>query len=55
MNFWKQLRLIGSVIVLLVAVMAIVMAVLRKPDVDADRPDGYPNPAIKALSGTTGL
>lgn len=53
MNFWQRLRLIGSVVVFAISVLALVLAVLRTPDTDApsDRPSRFFTPS----SGTTGL
>ena len=54
MNFWQRLRLIGSVVVLALSILAIALAVLRTPGTDEEssiRPDS----AIQQPSGTTGL
>lgn len=55
MNFWKCLRLIGSVIVLGIAVLAILLAAPHRPDADEDAPSDRPHPALKPSSGVTGL
>jgi hypothetical protein len=55
MNFWKTLRLIGSLIVLGIAVLTVLLAVLRAPQVNDDAPPVRPIPALKSQSGTTGL
>jgi hypothetical protein len=57
MNFWQRLRLIGSVVVLLLSVLAIALAVLRAPDID-DEVDALPSRQQRThtpASGTTGL
>lgn len=53
MNFWQRLRLVGSVIVLGIAALALVLTLLRTPDSDTRTPQSPPAP--KPLSGTTGL
>jgi hypothetical protein len=55
MNFWKRLRLIGSLIVLCIAVLAIVLAVLRAPSAEDDTPSARPRPAMQQRPGTQGL
>lgn len=57
MNFWQRLRLIGSVIVLAISVLAIVLALLHAHDTDSsgDRPFERPTRALTPPSGTTGL
>jgi hypothetical protein len=55
MNFWKRLRLIGSVIVLGIAIWAVLLAVKRAPSADDDTPDSRPPPSFKQQSGTKGL
>jgi hypothetical protein len=55
MNFWKRLRLIGSLIVLGIAVLTVLVAVLNAPHTDDDTPSAGPRPALKSQSGTTGL
>jgi len=55
MNFWKRLRLIASLIVLAISVVAVVLAVLRAPDLESDTPSGHTYPAPKPQSSTTGL
>ena len=57
MNFWKRLRLIGSVIVLAISVLAIVLALLHARDTDGagDATPGRPTHPLTPLSGTTGL
>jgi hypothetical protein len=55
MNFWKYLRLIGSVIVLGIAVLTVLLAVQRAPPVDDNTPPDRPHPALQPQSGTTGL
>jgi hypothetical protein len=55
MNFWKRLRLVGSLIVLVIAVLTVLLAVLRAPRADDDTPTARPPPAFKQQSGTTGL
>jgi hypothetical protein len=55
MNFWKRLRLIGSVIVLGIAVVCVLLALRHQPGEDDDTPSHRPNPALKSPSGTTGL
>lgn len=53
MNFWQRLRLIASLMVFAIAVLALVLSVLRTPEPDSpsDRPTRSATPA----SGTTGL
>jgi hypothetical protein len=55
MNFWKRLRLIGSVIVLGIAVLAFLLALQHPQQSDDDTPTDRPIPALKSSSGTTGL
>ncbi len=55
MNFWKSLRLIGSVIVLGIAVLAVLVAVLRGSLADDEVPSQRPHPALQPQSGTKGL
>lgn len=55
MNFWKRLRLVGSLIVLCIAALAVLLAVLRAPQADDDTPTERPRPALQQRSGTTGL
>ena len=57
MNFWQRLRLLGTVAVLAISLVALVIAVLRTPDSDAesDAPAARPARALKPQSGTTGL
>ena len=55
MNFWKRLRLIGSVIVLGIAVLAVLLALTQRPDTDQDTSSGRPNPPLLQPSGTQGL
>lgn len=57
MNFWKRLRLIGSVVVFAISVLAIAIAVIRTTGSDNDRDTLLPHnhPAITTPSGTTGL
>jgi hypothetical protein len=55
MNFWKTLNLIGSLIVLAIAVLTVLLAVLRAPQTDDDAPSDRPPPAHRSPSGTTGL
>ena len=54
MNFWQRLRLIGTVVVFALSVLALALAVLRAPT-DEDAPSARPRPAIPQTSGTTGL
>ena len=55
MNFWQRLRLIASLIVLTISVVAIVLAVLRAPDLERDPPSGHTDSTPKPQSATTGL
>lgn len=55
MNFWKALRLLGSVIVLVLAVLALVSALLHRQDMDADPDAQRPAPTRLPRSGPTGL
>ena len=55
MNFWKRLRLIGSLIVLGIAVLAVIVAVLRGPLGDDEAPSHRLRPDLNQLSGTKGL
>ena len=55
MNFWKYLHLIGSVIVLVIAVLTVVLALLHRPDTDDDTPSPRSPPAFKPQVGPTGL
>ena len=55
MNFWKRLRLIGSVIVLGIAVLALLLALRHPQDTDEDAPADRPSPALKSPSATQGL
>jgi hypothetical protein len=55
MNFWKYLRLIGSVIVLVIAVLTVVLALLHRPDSDDYTPPPRSPLALKPQAGPTGL
>jgi hypothetical protein len=55
MNFWKRLRLIGSLIVLGIALLTVLLALRHGPDSDEETPSGRPHPTQKSPSGTTGL
>jgi hypothetical protein len=56
MKFWKQLRLIGSLIALAISVLAIVLAALRTPQADdEDALTRRPARTLTPQSGTTGL
>ena len=55
MKFWKQLRLVGIVIVLGIAALAVVLTVLRTPDAGSGPPAGNSPVPLNASSGTTGL
>jgi len=55
MNFWQRLRLIGTVVVFALSVLAIALAVLRTPDTDEESSPARPHRAIPQQSGTTGL
>jgi len=55
MNFWKRLRLIGSVIVLGIAVLAVLSALAHRPDTNEDTSSGRPRPPALQPSGTQGL
>ncbi len=55
MNYWKRLRLIGSVIVLGIAVLAVLVAVLRGPLADDEAPSRRPQSDLQQQSGTKGL
>jgi hypothetical protein len=51
MKFWQRLRLIGSVVVLAISVLAILLAMLHTPNADTNRPLRSP----EQLPGPTGL
>jgi hypothetical protein len=55
MNYWKRLRLIGSVIVLAIAVLAVLVAVVYRSDSADDTPSGRPQPALRQPSVNNGL
>jgi hypothetical protein len=55
MNFWKRLRLIGSVIVFCIAVLAVLAALAHRTDADEDTSSGRTRPALQQQSGTSGL
>ncbi len=57
MNFWQFLRVIGSVAVLAISVLAVVFAMLRTPDYasESDTPANPPQRPLRQPSGTTGL
>jgi len=56
MKFWKRLRLIGSLTVLAIAVLASVLAVLRTSQADdEDAPSQRPQRVLTPPSPTTGL
>jgi hypothetical protein len=56
MKFWKQLRLIGSLIALAISVLAIVLAALRTPQADdEDALTQRPARAVTPQSRTNGL
>jgi hypothetical protein len=55
MNFWKRLRLIGSVIVLGIAVLAVLLALAHRSDSEDDTPAGRPQPALRQPSVNNGL
>lgn len=55
MNFWKRLRLIGSLIVLAIALLTVLLALRHGPDSDEDTPSERPRPALRQQSGTKGL
>jgi hypothetical protein len=55
MKFWKHLRLIGSVIVFCIGVLALLLALRHQADSDEETPSDRPHPALKSPSGTTGL
>jgi hypothetical protein len=55
MNFWKRLRLIGSVIVLAIAVLAVLLALAHRSDTDEDTPSAHTRPALQQQSRTQGL
>ena len=55
MKFWKHLRLIGSLIVLGIALLAVLFALAHRPDTDEDTPSGRPRPPLLQPSGTVGL
>jgi hypothetical protein len=54
MTFWKKLRLIGSVIVLVLAVVATVGALMHPAPISADPPQPT-KPSDSLLNGTKGL
>lgn len=55
MNFWKRLRLIGSLIVLAIALLTLLLALRFGPDSDEARSSEHPRPAVQQQSSTTGL
>jgi cell division septation protein DedD len=55
MKFWKHLRLIGSVIVFCIGVLALLLALRHQADSGEDASSDRPLPALKTQSGTTGL
>jgi hypothetical protein len=55
MNFWKTLRLIGSLIVLAIALLTVLLALRHGPDSSGDTAPARPHPAMLQPSGTTGL
>jgi hypothetical protein len=54
MTFWKKLRLIGSVIVLVLAVVATVGALMQPAPINADPPQPI-KPSDSLPNGTKGL
>ena len=55
MKFWLRLRLIGSVIVLCIAMLALAFALLHRSTTDEDTPAVTPHPVLPSRSVTTGL
>lgn len=55
MNYWKQLRRIGNVIVLCIALLALVLAALRYAGDAEEAPKPAARPGLGVLSNTTGL
>lgn len=54
MSFWKKLRLVGSVIVLVLAVVATVGALMHPAPISADPPQTA-KPSDSLPNGTRGL
>jgi hypothetical protein len=57
MNFWKRMRLIGNLALLVISIVTIVLAIFVTPDPDNEpgNPSQHPPLGLKALSGTSGL
>ncbi|NVO05861.1 MAG: hypothetical protein HXX19_08005 [Rhodoferax sp.] len=55
MNFWKRLRLIGSLVVLALAALALLAALLHRGNSDADAPSEQPRPVLHPKHGPSGL
>jgi hypothetical protein len=55
MNFWKRLRLIGSLVVLGIGVLAVLVVLLNRPTSDEEATSDRSHPTLKSPSGTTGL
>jgi hypothetical protein len=57
MNFWKRMRLVGNLVLLVISIVTIVMAIFVAPDPDnePDNPTQRPALGLKAQSGTSGL
>jgi hypothetical protein len=55
MKFWKHLRLIGSVIVFCIGVLALLLALKHQADSEEGASSERPLPALKTQSGTQGL
>ena len=57
MNFWKRMRLIGNLALLVISIVTIVLAIFvtPDPDIEPDNPTQHPPLGLKAQSGTSGL
>jgi hypothetical protein len=57
MNFWKRMRRLGNLALLVLVVMAGALEVFTSPEADREsvRPTQSPAPQADARSGTSGL
>jgi hypothetical protein len=55
MNFWKRLRLIGNIVLLLISAALVSIVLLRATDVASTTPSEVQRNAPIPKSGTTGL